>query len=432
MSNVYIPKGVDYNVDTNIDKGETFHHYYINNAYASFFRSIADYFRSDWFDRSSDTIISTYTKAVRHWMNIKKNAGEDYSPNYPFLSMDIGTDLEPDPQAGRFFHQYPAWRKRWATDLYGNYYEPVIYKDDQVLISPIWNRYKGTIELTIWCSSIYEYFDVRQLVFQKWSGLDRIIMPVVVDGCIVLPDELVDWEYTNEYLPVNYPIRWEENKAETKLIKNMNRNKVVYPFSVKPQLRLSSVTSGADKYGGSGDDVAEHRLVIEMIWESYLPTHVGVHSKRGRPGPPSHNISVEMNLSSRSSLVQVPGEDPVSIDGPDSMFGFYGGKKDGVFYSGTMTYKETFNYILSDEEDEKINGEEKENFQIELLEPVEIMGLGLRIYGKFGELLQGRDWRFINNNLIEFYYKQMSSYEVGDSLTFVLYDTSSMTKIVHS
>jgi hypothetical protein len=412
-----------------IDKGETYHHYFINNTYASLFRSLADYFRTEWFKRDCDVIISTYSKAVRHWKNVKKNAGENYSPRYPLLSMDVMTDLEPDPQAGRFLYQYPNFAKRRQTDLFGTQTEPKIYEDDHILITPIWNRYKGRINLTIWCRSIYEYFDIRTLTYQLFGGSDRVIKPTVVDGYIVLPDEVVDWTYNNEYTNENYNLNWEDNKADVKLIKNMNKNKMCFPFSIIPQIKLAGVGDAADKYGGAGEDIAQHRLEIEMEWESYLPVHVGIHSLTGRPLPKNKCFITEMILSHRNVKNQKDYEEPIVIDSVDSSLVLYGNKDLDTFYSGIMKFKEEFNYQLSELEIEKINSDPQENFQIELLEDVEIEGLGVRIYGKFGELIHGKDWRFINKSLIEFYSKEMTKYDTGDVLNFVIYDTSDLKKI---
>jgi hypothetical protein len=283
--------------DNNIIKSDYFHHYPINNTVSQFLKSLGDFFQEKWFNNSTDIVVSSFSKAVQHFRNRRKEAGDKVGIHYPFVSMDFSQDFEPDPQAGRFLHQYPNFMNRFSAELF----RPDIYVDDNIKITPCWNRYRGRVEMSIFCSSVYEYMDYRFLVFQFWGGLDRIITPINVEGYIILPDEIITYTHDNPYTEEKYSIDWANSQADIYLVKNINKHKMCFPFKITPYLKLVSVSDGTDKYGGSGDDVSEHILRVEFEWECYIPTHIVIEDK--------NYPKVGMGVAQDNRIKQQPSED---------------------------------------------------------------------------------------------------------------------------
>ncbi len=160
----------------------THHYQYINNVFGRFVAGLAQYLKTELYPRTQDAIISTYEKAAEHTRQRKKLVGENWSPKYPFLIIDPQIDLEPEQQAGRFFHGYPNFLQKFSADLY----KPRIYDDDNMFIAPVLNRYRGSIELTLYNSSIYEAIDNRVLTYQFFGGIGRPIFPEIFEGIIFL------------------------------------------------------------------------------------------------------------------------------------------------------------------------------------------------------------------------------------------------------
>ena len=48
----------------------------------------------------------------------------------------------------------------------------------------------------------------------------------------------------------------------------------MFPFYIRPYIKLTGVSDGSEKYGGSGDEISDYRLSVSMEWECSLPTHL--------------------------------------------------------------------------------------------------------------------------------------------------------------
>lgn len=244
------------------------HHYYIHNVIGSFVGTIAAFLSNELYRPTTEVVIGTYGKALQHYTDLKNEAEMKHIPEYPFMTFDPGLDIEPDDIAGRFPHQYPN-----ISELKGSkQWKPAIYSDDNVTISPVLNRYRGTFEIILWCRSVYEYLDLKILTHQFFGGPDRTIYPVNVSGYFVIPNCLRYYTYDNKYTLENYQLDWSNSNAETVLYKTLNRDKFVYPFSMRPYLKLASVSDASEKYGG--DELAEYKLQATIEWETDLPTHM--------------------------------------------------------------------------------------------------------------------------------------------------------------
>jgi len=138
------------------------HYRFIHNVIGHFVRGMASFFGNELFDDTQEIVIGTYSKAVQHYQNWTNEAGEKHVPEYPFMTLDPRLDFEPDPLAGRFMYQYPNLDAIHTLKNFG----PDLYRDDNIVLGPMLNRYKGSFELILWCRSVYELLDLRVLSYQ--------------------------------------------------------------------------------------------------------------------------------------------------------------------------------------------------------------------------------------------------------------------------
>ena len=108
---------------------------------------------------------------------------EDYNPNIFYNTEDL-QNME---------HEYM--------------FDP-IYQDKNLNVWVSFMRIKGEIEFLALLNSFYEYTDVRMLLLNYFGGTDRIIEPSFFSSFIILPEDLVNYEYTNEYTGLKYKIDW--------------------------------------------------------------------------------------------------------------------------------------------------------------------------------------------------------------------------------
>ena len=406
----------------------TYHNVFIHNVMGSFFRSIADFFRTEWFLRTNDIIISTYEKALEHYRQRKKEAGENWNPKYPFIVFDPGYDFEPEQYEGKFLHGYPHFRQDIGTYMY----EPKIYEDDNVVISPVLNRYQGTFEVTIWCSSIYELLDTRLLAFQFFGGIGRVIIPKSVNGYFVLPNELKAYTYENPYTGESYQLDWNNSKCENRLIKTISKDPsdlyFTFPFSIEPFIKLSGISDGSDKYGGSGDDIGEHRLSISIEWEAALPTHLIICAEKF----PIRCHKIDIDIGSGFQYVMESEFEGINILAPHEIMVSYMDNDDSNYIRKDLVYKDNFIYIFTQDDYELVNNDailptEKSIF-IPIPETIENCEL-LKVYCKFGQLRRDYHWRLTPLNQIELLGFNLRGLEKDDLITIMIYEEDPGTLI---
>jgi len=409
------------------------HHYFINSALSSVIRGFADYFGNTFFERTQDIVISTYEKGVQHYINRMKSGGERMAPKYPFIVFNPELDFEPDPQAGRFLWGYPNFMGSFAAQLF----EPFIYDDDNLSIGTVMNRYKGRFEIIVWCSSVYELIDFRLQTLQLFGGLDRPIIPKGISGNIIIPDELVTYSYENPYTGNSYSLDWEANNAEIALIKNIGSNKMVYPFVIKPWLKLTDVSDGSEKYGGSGDELSEHRLTLNLEWECAIPTHMGLiatmrpdYSQKVMDDLSRRDVSIKFNLDLDYEY-RFEFNDPDTgevinySDVPHTVMDMYGDEDatsvDDRAWSEGKTYINKYQYVITEDDHTSIQSDPAVNFTVTLPETI-IDPYMIRVYGKYGQLQLDHQWRLSDESEVEFISFNLTNLQAGDNIWFALYE----------
>ena len=253
----------------------TCHHHYINNCISAVYRGVLDYFATEFYPFNYK-VISTYSKAVK-FLNDKVQYGKETDEKVlPAITLDVSGDFNPEPQGGKFMWQYPNLYPAFPARL--KMFDP-IYKDDQIVVTPVFTRYTGRFDVIMWLQSVYEYIDVRNL-FIMWSGggSGRVIKPAHFWTYIVLPNEALDYSYENPYdvgTPP-YQLDWRNTDAVMTLIRNMNKTMAVYPVVLSPIMKIDDVSDGSEKYGGA--DLPFHKLVISMTWECNVPTFLSINA----------------------------------------------------------------------------------------------------------------------------------------------------------
>ena len=389
---------------------------YINQIFTNFISGIGDYIRTDLFPRAKDTVISTNSKAVEMVRNRKNLAGENWSPKFPFLVITPNLDFRPDPVLGQMLHCYPNFTARFASKLYN----PRLYEDDDVYIAPVVNRYVGTMEVTAWCSSIYEAIDLRVNVIQMFGGEGKIIQPRNLDCLIVIPEFLENYVYTNRYTEVSRTLDWSSSMAEVKLIRNINQERLTYPITLRPYLRLSSIDDNSDQFGGSGSSLADYRVVLQLEWEANIPVHlVMVEKKMPRPSVP---ITFEINH--HFQYIRNPIDTSSTIKIPDEIFST--AVKDtssGEVESKFLTYKSSENYIIT--ADDIVKFTNNENLYITPGVSGILDSRYIRVHGKYGYLAEPVHYDIdLASGDIKLHGQNMKLLEEGDILTFIYYETT--------
>jgi len=242
-----------------------YHYHFIHGVFGNFFKDVLDYFEY-LYPRFDYKIVSTYEKAVEYIKKKEQLGRENDKPNLPALVLNPTGEFSPSDVSGKQLFRYPTL----ASGMNKNLYDP-IYKDKQMIIYPGFSRIKGEIEIITLFDSFYEYCDFRIFMIQQFGGLERPIYPLFFNSYIIIPDELVNYTYYNEYEGMSYKIDWGSSDAYSKLIKSTNQTELVLPLIVKPVLKLMNLSDGSSRYG-STDSLADWRLVMSIEYEVEMPT----------------------------------------------------------------------------------------------------------------------------------------------------------------
>jgi len=244
-----------------------YHPIFIHNVFGHFFHDMLEYFSTYLYPRFEWRVVSTYDKAVEYIEKMKSMGREPDMPMKPALILNPSGDFNFD-EAGHGAKQ--PWRFiNLAPGFTARLYQP-IYQDENLKVVPGFQRYKGEMEFLALCTSFYEYCDLRVYLLQMFTGNDRYIYPRFFNSFIVLPQELLDYEYTllDE---TKYKIDWQSSGAQCQLVKTINKDMMVYPCTIHPRIKLAGITEASTKLGGL-DKLADWRLTFNVEYEIEIPT----------------------------------------------------------------------------------------------------------------------------------------------------------------
>ena len=242
-------------------------YFFIHNVYANFFKDALDYFSLHLYPRFEYKVVGTYDKAVEYLQKECQYGRETDKPNQPALILNPSGDFDlADANAGG----KQLWRFPNLMPGFVKYIFDPVYQDKNVEINVGFIRIQGDIELLMLLNSFYEYCDLKMLLLQIFAGYERWIYPQFFNTFIILPEELVNYQYTNPYTGLKYKIDWNSANAYTKLVKTIAKEELVLPCTIKPTYKLTSFNDGSQRYGGA-DQLAEWRLGATIHYEIEIP-----------------------------------------------------------------------------------------------------------------------------------------------------------------
>ena len=246
-----------------------YHYQFIHNVFGHFFKDTLDYFTTYLYPRFEYRVVGTYDKAVEYLNKEAALNREVDMPNLPALILNPTGEFGPaDASAGgKQLWRYP----NLAPGMIKRIFAPV-YQDANNQVHVGFIRIKGDIELLMLTNSFYEYCDLRLYSIQIFGGLDRWIYPQYFSSFIILPQELIDYRYTNEYTGLSYKLDWASANATTELVKSTAKNELVLPCTIKPQFKMIGMTDNSTRYGGA-DKLADWRLGVNLEYEIEIPAY---------------------------------------------------------------------------------------------------------------------------------------------------------------
>lgn len=249
-------------------EGQRDFYFFIHNVYANFFKDALDYFSLHLYPRFEYKVVGTYDKAVEYLQTECQYGRETDKPNKPALILNPSGefDLADGNAGGKQLYRFPNLMPGFVKYIY----DP-IYQDKNVEVNVGFLRIQGDIELIMLLNSFYQYCDLKMLFMQIFAGYERWIYPQFFNTFIILPDEFINYQYTNQYTGLKYKIDWDSANAYTKLVKTIAKDKLVLPCTIKPIYKLTSFNDASERYGGT-DQLAEWKLGATIHYEIEIPS----------------------------------------------------------------------------------------------------------------------------------------------------------------
>jgi len=249
---------------------KVFHNFFIHNAIADFYKETLDWFANSLFERFNYKLISTYDKAIAFFRDKEELERTPGKQPLPSITLDPTGEFEPSDRGGKQLWRYPQLESKLAHDLF-----IPVFEDKDLRMVVVFGRFRGTFDITMWMSSIYEYLDLKILIYQMFGGLERVIYPVFFNSLIVIPEDLYNYEFVNDVTGETYRIDWYQAELEERIIRTTNRNEYIIPCNIGPQYWLTSLGDASEKYGGS-DTYGQWNLTASLTYEIELPVSLTV------------------------------------------------------------------------------------------------------------------------------------------------------------
>lgn len=383
------------------------------NIYSSLISGMANWIGTDLIPRCKEILVSTYSKSVETINNRKKIGGQKWFTRYPFISVDP-QQFEIEPGLGRMFHNYPSFNTKFATRLY----RPNLYDDGNTIVSPVLNRFKGNMEVTIWASSVYEMLDIEKTILQQFAGYGRPIYPQNLNCFLIIPKELEDYTWTNEYTKETFTMDWSgiSPSSEYLLIRNINQNRLTYPFTITPWMTLTSITENKEPWGGGGDSIGEHRLTVNIEWECSLPVYMVVLHRNN----PDYPNGLVFRLAINVNYLKNPVTNKYDIEYYKSIIAMFANQDTSSIGIDDVIFDKQYNYIITAHDKEELDA--GNNIIITLPDPVNIVNDNyIQLYSKYGYLDPIYHYGRVASNQIVLYSVMMSNLMENDVITFIIY-----------
>lgn len=399
------------------DKIETrYNYFWIHQVFGHFVQDTMEYFKSYLYPRFGEwAIIGTFDKAVEFINKKIQHGRETYMPLKPALILDPSGDLNLDETYGKQPWRFP----NLAPGFVKYVFEP-IYQDQNVLITVAFSRFVGEFNFTALLSSFYEYTDMRVFLNLIFGGTDRIIYPRWFNSFIILPSEIFNYRYENEYTGMSYKINIEESSS--RLIETTNTNEVVFPCSILPRYKMTSVSDASTRLGGV-ENLPDWKLNFTLSYEVELPTFIVLETDYL-----VEKFTINMMYEScyTSNKVYDTSEIvPANIESFDGNldFGLDSTSNSIVTYPEeavidnikSRLVKTRYYHIVTQEEVDSTT-------YIDITIPEEVNDINLlRMNGKYGNLVYGDNYIILNGTIIRI-NKEHVNLELHDILEIFIYE----------
>lgn len=396
---------------------ERYNYFYINNVFGHFVKDTLEYFSDYLYPRFQWKVIGTYDKAVEYINKTTQYGREVDQAQRPAIILDPSGDFGFDEVYGKLLYRYPNLASGFVKYLY----HP-IYQDENIIITVGFSRMVGEFNFIGLMSSFYEYCDMRVYLNMIFGGLERPIYPRWFNSFIILPSEIKDYIYSNEYTGRSYPLNIDGTRNE--LIKSTNKNELVYPCTILPRYKLTSISDGSTKYGGQ-DNIADWKLNWVVHYEVEIPSFIVLESDYL-----SENLNVSIQYGSCYSENNSYLNNPV----PETMSTFSTNINHGLDETSSseiiipdqatitnerdLSLKTRYYHIVTKEE-----ADSTDTVIITIPEKIEDITL-FSLYGKYGKLNYG-DHYLIENQDELIIDKTYVTLEENDVLELFIYEEQS-------
>lgn len=392
-----------------------YNYFWIHNVFGHFVKDTMDYFADYLYPRFSWKVIGTYDKAVEYLNKQIQYARETDQPMLPALVLDPSGDFEFDETYGKMLYRFPNLAPGFAKYLW-----TPIYQDQNILITVGFGRVIGEFNFTAILSSFYEYTDMRVFLNMIFGGKDRYIYPRWFNSFIILPEEIYNYEYTNDATGEHYTINIDESYNQ--LVKTTNTNEVVYPCRIRPKYRLTSLSDSSTKLGGVAN-LPDWKLNFTLSYEIEIPTYLVLETDYL-----AEKLSVNIGYESCYTANQIysdVSENPASIESFDSnvAHGLDSTSNTEITFPTEATidnkksriFKTRYYHIVTQSEVDSTT-------VVEITIPEVVLDRNLlRLNGKYGNLAYGDHYTINNEGTILTINKEHVTLELGDILEIYIY-----------
>ncbi len=393
-----------------------YHYYFIHNVFGDFFEDTLEYFSSYLYPRFQYTVVGTYHKAVEYITKQEELGREHDVPLLPALILNPSGEFGlADANTGarqpwRFPNQSPLMIQRL--------FEP-IYQDQHIVMHAGFSRIKGEFELIMIPHSFYEYCDLRLYLTQIFGGIEKYIYPRWFNSFIIIPEEVLNYQYINEYTGKEYSVDWDSSQAVDQLVKTTNRTERVFPCRIKPIYKLMGMSDASEKYG-STDNIADWKLSATIEYELEIPSFILLESDyliENIDFNFAHGSSYSTNDDFNPPANQVIGGSNFDSGLPEDTDGEPDPDEEATLNPNTdLVLKTKYFHVLTQEEADSTS-----HVIITLPEEIADQKL-LIIQGKNGKLEYGRHYVIIQNGTeLKLKKQNLELLEEGDMLELYVY-----------
>ena len=208
-------------------------------------------------------VISSYHRAVELIKQRQQYSTEDGVPSAPALPaicLDPTLGLRVEEKTN-FLWRFPA-NAGFSTKLY----QPIL-QDEDIRITPLFNRIKLTSNLIMWFDSIYQNLDMQLRLMQWFNGFDRWVQPIVIQCFCPLPNRVYRYEEPGTP-PTVWNINWPSD-IYPRVLETTSTDEAMLPLVVYPMYKLTDLGDDTKKY--EVDSLAQSRLMATIEMEFEIP-----------------------------------------------------------------------------------------------------------------------------------------------------------------